>query len=79
MSQKTLRVVNPAVEKASRKDLLALQERRLIAQVQRAYQRVPYYRNRLPPQAGNISSLAEFQDIIPFQSKADFCPAPMTR
>ena len=72
MSKTTLRIVNPAIEQASRKDLLALQERRLIAQVQRAYQRVPYYRNRLPPRAANISSLAEFQDIIPFQSKADF-------
>lgn len=72
MPEKTLRIVNFAVEKSSRKDFLALQERRLIAQVQRAYQRVPYYRNKFSLRAANISSLQEFQEIIPFQSKADF-------
>lgn len=76
MADKTLRIVNPAIETVSRKDLLALQERRLIAQVQRAYERVPYYRNRLPRQAANLSSLAQFRDIIPFQSKADLLSGP---
>ena len=71
MAEKTLRIVNPAIETASRKDFLALQERRLIAQVKRAFERVPYYRNRLPRQVANLSSLAEFRELVPFQSKAD--------
>lgn len=69
------RIINPAIENLSRRDLLALQERRLIAQVRRAYERVPYYRNRLPPQAASLSSLAQFRDIIPFQSKQDLLVA----
>ena len=71
----TLRVINPAIENASRQELLDLQERRLVAQVLRAYQCVPYYRNRLPKEAATISSLAEFRAIIPFQSKADLLVA----
>ena len=71
----TLRVINPAIENASRQELLDLQERRLVAQVRRAYQCIPYYRNRLPKEAATISSLAEFRAIIPFQSKADLLVA----
>ena len=44
-----LRIVNPAIESASRQELLDLQERRLIAQVKRAYERIPYYRDFRKP------------------------------
>ena len=70
-----MRIVNPAIESISRQALLDLQERRLIAQVKRAYERIPYYRKRLPKAAASISSLAQFRDIIPFQSKADLLVA----
>ena len=70
-----LRIVNPAIESISRQALLDLQERRLVAQVKRAYERIPYYRQRLPKEAASISSLAQFRDIIPFQSKADLLVA----
>jgi phenylacetate-CoA ligase len=69
--QKALRIVNPALEKASRKELLALQERRLIAQVHRAYERIPFYNRTWPKAAARLSSLEEFREIIPFQTKTD--------
>ncbi len=65
------RIVNPALELATRAQLLQLQESRLLAQVHRCYQRIPYYRRRWPAAAGAVSSLAEFRDIIPFLSKPD--------
>jgi phenylacetate-CoA ligase len=71
MAKKPLRIVNPALELASRKDYQALIERRLVAQVRRAYARIPFYKARFPAQAANISSYAEFRDIIPFQAKPD--------
>lgn len=71
----SLRVINPAIESCTRAELLALQERRLVAQVRRAYERIPYYRQRLPAAAATLSSLAEFRDIVPFQSKADLLVA----
>lgn len=75
MALSSSRIVNPAIENLSRPDLLALQERRLIAQVRRAYERIPYYRDRLPAGAASLSSLAQFRDIIPFQSKQDLLVA----
>ena len=75
MSETTLRIVNPAIEKATRNELLALQERRLVAQIRRAYERIAFYRRILPKRAATLSSLAEFRDIIPFQSKSDLLVA----
>jgi len=75
MAMPYMRIVNPAIESISRQALLDLQERRLIAQVKRAYERIPYYRKRLPKAAASISSLAQFRDIVPFQSKADLLVA----
>ena len=71
MQSTPLQIVNPVLEKASRAELLALQERRLIAQIRRVYERVPFYRRRLPAAAANLSSLQEFQDVIPFLTKSD--------
>lgn len=68
----TPRIVNPALERASRDELLALQERRLVAQIRRAYERIPYYRRRWPASAANVSSMAEFREVIPFLQKQDF-------
>lgn len=75
MTSQYLKIINPAIEQISRRDLLDLQERRLIAQVRRAYERIPYYRKRLPKEAATLSSFAQFQKIIPFQSKADLLVA----
>jgi phenylacetate-CoA ligase len=65
------RMVNPQIEELSRQELLALQERRLVAQVRRAYERIPFYRKNWPKEAATLSSMAEFLEIIPFQSKQD--------
>jgi len=75
MTEPRLKLINPAIEKMSRTEMLSLQERRLIAQVRRAYERIPYYRKRLPKEASTLSSFAQFRDIIPFQSKADLLVA----
>jgi phenylacetate-CoA ligase len=71
MQSHETRIVNPKLERASRAELLALQERRLIAQIRRAYERIPLYRSLWPATAGSLTSLAQFRDLIPFQSKAD--------
>jgi phenylacetate-CoA ligase len=44
----------------------------LVAQIQRVYERVPMYRRLWPAAAAKLSSLAEFREIIPFQTKLDF-------
>ena len=67
--KKAKRVINPALENASRAELLALQEKRLVAQIRRAAERIPYYQRRWPKAAASLSSMAEFRDIIPFQDK----------
>lgn len=72
MQSPPLRIVNPALERASRRELLQLQEKRLIAQVRRAYARIPFYRRRWPAAAAGVASMAEFRDVIPFQKKQDF-------
>ena len=51
----SLRIINPAIESCTRAELLAFQERRLVAQVRRAYERIPYYRQRLPAAAATLS------------------------
>lgn len=66
-----LRIVNPQLENLTRPELLALQERRLVAQVRRAYERIPFYRRLWPKEAATLSSMAQFREIIPFQSKQD--------
>jgi phenylacetate-CoA ligase len=67
-----LRIANPVLETGSREALLALQGRRLLAQVRRAASRIPFYRDRWPAAARDLTSLAAFQDTIPFTSKPDF-------
>jgi phenylacetate-CoA ligase len=66
-----LRIANPIMETGSRASLLALQERRLLAQVRRCAARIPFYRNRWP-KADAVTSLAAFKDLIPFTAKPDF-------
>ncbi len=68
----SLRIVNPALELASRPDLLRLQTRRLSAQIRRCYERIPFYRKRWPQAAADITSYEQFRDVIPFTSKPDF-------
>jgi phenylacetate-CoA ligase len=46
------------------------QERRLIAQVRRCYERIPFYRERWPVEAASIGSVAEFR-ALPFITKKD--------
>jgi phenylacetate-CoA ligase len=72
MMTSSLRIVNPKLERASRAELLALQEKRLVAQIRRVYERVPMYRRLWPAAAATVSSMAEFREIVPFQTKIDF-------
>lgn len=71
MNPPALRIVNPQIENLTRPELLALQERRLVAQVRRAYERIPFYRRHWPAEAATLSSMAQFREIVPFQSKQD--------
>jgi len=75
MDSTARRMVNPQIETLSRAELLALQERRLVAQVRRAYERIPFYRKNWPKEAATLSSMAEFREVIPFQSKQDLLVA----
>ena len=72
MPDMPLRIANPIIEGMSRAEYEALVERRLVAQVRRAYERIPFYRRRWPAEAARISSRREFEAIIPFLAKADF-------
>jgi phenylacetate-CoA ligase len=56
----------------TRQDYDAVVERRLVAAVRRAYERIPFYRRRWPAEAARIKSRREFEEIIPFLSKPDF-------
>jgi phenylacetate-CoA ligase len=71
----SLRIVNPYIEQLTRQEYLDLQERRLVSQVRRAYERIPFYRRAWPKEAATLSSMAEFREIIPFQSKQDLLVA----
>jgi phenylacetate-CoA ligase len=46
------------------------QQRRLIAQVRRCYERIPFYHDRWPAEAAHISSVAEFREL-PLFTKRD--------
>lgn len=63
------RIINPALETMKRDELLRLQERRLLAQVRRCYERIPYYRRLWPAEVADCGSLAEFRRIVPFTTK----------
>jgi phenylacetate-CoA ligase len=63
-------IINPTIESMSRPELLALQERRLLAQVKRAYATIPYYRRTLPTAAAELTSIQQFSEVIPFINKS---------
>jgi phenylacetate-CoA ligase len=63
------RIINPALEKMGREQLLKMQERRLVAQVRRCYERIPYYRELWPGEAADCTSLADVKQHVPFTTK----------
>ncbi len=65
------RVINPALELMPREQLDRLVEGRLVAQIRRAYERIPFYRKRWPAAAAGIGSVDEFRRRIPFTTKKD--------
>lgn len=67
-----LRMASPAIERMSRAELLNVQERRLVKQVRRCYERIPFYRERWPSEAAEVTSLDDVRRLIPFTSKQDF-------
>lgn len=67
-----LRIANPAIESLSREQLLEIVERRLVRQIRRAYERIPFYQDRWPQEAATIESYRDFQRLIPFTKKQDF-------
>lgn len=67
-----LRIANPNLENQTRASIEAIVERRLARQVQRAYERIPFYRDRWPAKAASIGSYDDFRRLIPFTQKADF-------
>lgn len=65
------RVVNPSLELIAREELDRLVEARLVAQVRRCYERIPFYRRRWPAEAAQVRTLDDFRRLIPFVSKKD--------
>jgi phenylacetate-CoA ligase len=78
MDQPTTRTAgymwNPEAESMSRPELTALQEQRLRQQVNRAYERVPFYREVLERQGITPRDIQSIDDIgrLPFTVKDDF-------
>jgi phenylacetate-CoA ligase len=71
-ADKKTRVITAALERIPREELLRIQEQRLLAQVRRCYDQVPFYRDRWSPDVQRCRSLAEFKALVPFTSKQDF-------
>ena len=63
----------PEIETASREEILALQNERLLKQVQHAWDNVPYYRAKMEEKGVTPADIRSVDDLykLPFLSKAD--------
>lgn len=66
------RVLNPAVERLTRDELLNVQLQRTQAQVSRCASDVAFYRDRWRFDPTDIASLADFRRLVPTTAKQDF-------
>ena len=60
------------IEKLTRPELLAVQEKRLLQQIHRCAREIPFYEHLWPSAANAIGSYEEFRDLIPFTTKSHF-------
>ena len=78
----------PEIETASREEILALQNERLVKQVQHVWDNVPYYRAKMEEKGVTPADVKSVDDLhkLPFLSKADLrdaypyglCGAPLS-
>ena len=78
----------PEIETASREEILALQNERLVKQVQHVWDNVPYYRAKMEEKGVTPADIKSVDDLhkLPFLSKADLrdaypyglCGAPLS-
>nr|MBR4281163.1 phenylacetate--CoA ligase [Clostridia bacterium] len=78
----------PEIETASREEILALQNERLLKQVQHVWDNVPYYRAKMEEKGVTPADIKSVDDLhkLPFLSKADLrdaypyglCGAPLS-
>ena len=63
----------PEIETASRDEMLALQNERLVKQVQHVWDHVPYYRKKMEAQGVTPADIRSVEDLhkLPFMTKAD--------
>ena len=63
----------PEIECASREQLRAWQSQRLVAQVRRVWENVPYYRKKMEEKGVTPEDIRGVEDLpkLPFLSKAD--------
>jgi phenylacetate-CoA ligase len=74
VAETQIRMWNPQAEMMPRAELTALQTQRLRQQVQRAYERVPFYRQALAQYGVRPQDIQSIDDIerLPFTGKDDF-------
>ena len=73
MRMATVRYFQPELECAPRETLRALQEQKLLRQVRRVWDHVPYYRRKMEAQGVTPEDIRTLSDIrkLPFLTKAD--------
>ena len=67
------RYYQPEIECASREEIVALQNERLVKQVKNVYENVPYYRNLMDEKGVKPEDIQSIEDVhkLPFLSKND--------
>ena len=67
------RYYQPEIECASREQLRAWQSQRLVAQVRRVWESVPYYKRKMEEKGAIPEDIRGVEDLnkLPFLSKAD--------
>ena len=67
------RYFQPEIECASREDMIRLQSERLVAQVRRVWENVPYYRKKMEEKGVTPDDIRGVEDLpkLPFLSKSD--------
>ncbi len=67
------RYYQPEIECASREDMIALQNERLVAQVKHVWDNVPYYRKKMEEKGVTPDDIKSIDDLhkLPFITKAD--------
>ena len=67
------RYYQPEIECASRDQIERWQSERLVAQVRRVYENVPYYRKKMEEKGVTPNDIQSVKDLskLPFLSKAD--------